>query len=95
LLLSASLLTACNTVPATRISFNPKTGELNVKSPKNVSIEDLEAGVQNGAPFIKVKRYNSTNSAEVVNAVVAANSAMFQSAADGGKALLKLLEKAP
>lgn len=68
------LLCGCAFVPATRIKFNPKTGELNVKSPKDVELTGLHAYATNGVSAIDIQKYSSKNNIEVLRAVTQANA---------------------
>lgn len=68
------ILCGCAMVPATKISFNPRTGELNVRSPKDVELTGLHAYATNGVSAIDIQKYSSKNNIEVIKAVTQANA---------------------
>lgn len=75
----------CTVVPATRVSFNPVTHELVIRSPKDISITNLVATIStNGTASITIGSYSSYNNAEVIAAVAAQNAATLKAAADIG-----------
>lgn len=81
----AAALTGCTVVPATRVSFNPVTHELVIRSPKDIAISNLVATIAtNGAASITIGTYSSHNNAEVIAAVAAQNAQTLKAAADIG-----------
>lgn len=85
LALALLALTGCTMVPATKVSFNPLTHELSIRSPKDITITNLVAMVNtNGTASITIGAYSSYNNAEVIAAVAAQNAAMLKAAADIG-----------
>lgn len=71
-------------VPATRVSFNPRTHELTVRSPKDVELTNLVATVNSNGTAISIGRYSSRNNAEVIGAVAAQNAATLKAVAELG-----------
>lgn len=72
----AYYITGCANVPATSVGFNPATGKLNIKSPKNVAIQEATVTYgTNGQYTLTLKGYSSTNDNSVVTAVAQANAA--------------------
>lgn len=72
-------------VPATRVTFNPATRELTIKSPKDVEITNLVATVNsNGTASITMGAYSSRNNVEVLAAVASQNAALLKAAAEIG-----------
>lgn len=68
-------------VPATEISFNPKTEALRVKSPKDVTIQSVAITQSSGNFSMTVTGYSSTNNAEVVGIVAQAQATIASNAA--------------
>lgn len=81
----------CAFVPQTHVAFNPSTGELTVKSPKDVTLNGLRAGVTNGAAYIEIEEYSSKNNVEVLRAVTDANA---ETAKKGAELIGTLLDAA-
>ena len=67
-------------VPATKISFNPKTEALNVSSPKDVTIGSVSIMQSNGVFAMTVTDYQSTNNAALVGVVVSAQAQVASNA---------------
>lgn len=83
--LALLLLTGCTMVPATKVSFNPVTHALTIKSPKDIAISNLVATIgTNGTASITIGSYSSYNNAEVIAAVAAQNAQTLKAAADIG-----------
>lgn len=89
LLVIAALAAGCARVPKTSISFNPKTRKLDIRSPKDIEIQNLSARIgTNGETVIAIESYAGRNNAEVINAVAAQNAAAMQKIAElGGQAI--------
>lgn len=85
------ILAGCQTVPATEVRFKPKTGEFEIKSPKDIGITNLVATVTNGVPTLSVGSYSSRNSPDVISAVAEANAQMAKIL---GQLVLQLAEQA-
>jgi hypothetical protein len=90
---AVSALTGCNTipaVPATQISFNPKTGTLSITSPKNVCIGGVSVLQSSNSFALSVTNYTSTNDLQVVSAVVTAQALVASNASTTITALANL-----
>jgi PBP1b-binding outer membrane lipoprotein LpoB len=85
----ALALTGCARVPATKVSFNPATGELKVSSPKDIELTGLHAYVTNGLTRIDVEKYTSKNNVEVIKAVSDLNA---ENAKKGAELLGTIIE---
>lgn len=68
-------------VPATDISFNPKTQALKVVSPKDVTIQSVTISQSPTNFNMTVIGYSSTNNAAIVGTVVAAQASVASNAA--------------
>lgn len=86
-------LTGCTVVPATRVSFNPNTHELSIRSPKDISITNLVATVNSNGTSISIGSYSSFNKADVISAVAAQNAQTLKAAADIGGQILEAAVK--
>ncbi len=87
-LLPIALILGCATVPATRISFNPKTKALDIRSPKDVTIKSVEV-TGNGTNFtLTVLGYESKNNIAVVAAVMKARLDELQTSVKGAQGLI-------
>ncbi len=76
-LLVILIATGCQSVPATKINFNPTSGNLTLESPKEIGFSNLVATLPNGTG-ITLTGYQSHNSADVIAAVASANAQMAQ-----------------
>lgn len=81
LLLDGCALFSKPGVPATKISFNPKTEALNVSSPKDVTIDSVTINQGSNSFSMIVQGYKSTNNAALVSVVVNAQAAIASNAA--------------
>lgn len=81
----ALLLAGCAGVPATKLGINPQTGVVNLDSPKEITITNLDITLSKGDHFI-LNGYSSKNSPDVIAAVAKAN-------ADMADKLLQLVDK--
>lgn len=84
-LLILPLLSGCSIfggpkVPQTEIKFNPKNDALNVKSPKDVTIDSVSISQSNGNFSMVVTGYKSTNNAALVSTVVTAQALIASNA---------------
>jgi nitrous oxide reductase accessory protein NosL len=71
------ILAGCQSVPQTEIGFNKSTGTLAIKSPKEIDIDGLEIEVVPGKKaVVKIKKYSSHNSPDVIAAVASSNERM-------------------
>ena len=79
-ILAAGLLAGCSTpaaVVTTEISVSKADGTLHVSSPKNVSIEGLEATVTpDGARTVRLAKYSATADPAIAEAVRAQSQAL-------------------
>jgi hypothetical protein len=75
-----SLFTAAK-VPATTISFNPKTDALHIVSPKDVTIGGVSVVKTANSFSISLTNYASTNNPALVGVVVSAQAAIASNAA--------------
>lgn len=75
------VLAGCSTVPSTSIWFNPRTKELRIKSPKNISIGGISILSSSNSFSMNVTNYTSTNDSAVLEVVTKAQAAEAQSAA--------------
>lgn len=79
-ILAAALLAGCSTpaaVVTTEISVSKADGTLHVSSPKNVSIEGLEATVTpDGARTVRLAKYSATADPAIAEAVRAQSQAL-------------------
>jgi len=69
-------MSGCSTVPATQIKFNPITKTLVIRSPKDVEIRNLTAGLdEKERTTIRFESYVSKNNAAVIEAIARQNQA--------------------
>lgn len=68
-------------VPATQISFNPKTEALKVTSPKDVTIGSVSISQSNGVFSMTVTDYKSTNNPSIVSTISTAQAMIASNAA--------------
>ena len=74
LLLGSLLLTGCYTVPATKISVDPKTHTFSISSPKDTKMADVTVTVDtNRAISVNIGSYSSENNSLVLKAINDAN----------------------
>lgn len=72
-------MAGCISVPKTEISFNPKTKQLKIKSPKNVSFEEVKVSQTETNFTMTVKNYGSTNDMAIVATVTKAQGEVAKS----------------
>lgn len=84
LALAAALTAGCRSpVPANQISIQAPSGTYNIRTPKNVDIQKLEASVTtNGIFSVKVDRWTSTNDPQVIDKASAGRVAEIQAYKD-------------
>jgi uncharacterized lipoprotein YajG len=79
------LATGCAHVPRTSITFNPKTHEITIQSPKEIELTNLTATIApDGSATVKVESYRSRNSVEVIQAIAQQNNEMVKAIGDIG-----------
>lgn len=76
------ICTGCVSVPATRVSFNPTTHEVVIRSPKDVELSNVAVKVQGDAATITIEHYSSKNNSEVITAIAAQNAATAKAIAE-------------
>lgn len=86
------LLSACQGIPRTEISMNPRTGAVTIYSPKEIDAEDLEVTTPSGVKF-KAKLLKSHNSPDVIASQAAANALQLQKASELLEKASQLVEK--
>jgi hypothetical protein len=79
-------------VPSTEFSVNPQTGNVIVKSPKEIGISNLVATLPNGVS-VQLQGYQSHNSPDVIAAVAAANALMADKLIQAVKVIQEMAAK--
>lgn len=90
LLLGVLVLPGCMSVPKTRIAFDPSTGTLDVRSPKEIEIIDLKAERKiDGTVSVSIGSYEAKNNAAIIDAVAQQNIGMVEAVGAQGRAALQ------
>lgn len=81
---AAILFATAGCVPITsHLDLNPQAGVVSWVSPKDVTVDSIEAGSSNGIPYLIVKNWRSSNNPEVLKAKGDADASVAKVYVDG------------
>jgi len=81
-------LSGCMSVPATTIKYDPSSKQLDLGSPKDVTINKASVVESNGFFSLTLEGYSAKNNLEVIKAVVEGNAKARQSIEENGAAII-------
>jgi len=85
-------LAGCYSVPATKVSFDPVTHAISIRSPKDIEISGLKFVVSsNGQSTVTIDTYKSKSNIEAIRAIAKLNMESQKNAIEVGGVLIEKL----